>query len=135
MNADRRPLSGSTDGRPIKIAATGSPGTTIHTAVAGSTTGGPGTTGDEIWLWVANSSGAAATLTVQWGGTTSPDDQIVTAYSIAANSGPIAIASGLYLRNGLVVKAYSGTANVLIMYGYVNRLTRTFYSGKVGGPS
>jgi len=46
----KRKLSGSTDGKPIKVVATATAGTTIHTAVAGTTAG----TFDEIWLYAYN---------------------------------------------------------------------------------
>jgi hypothetical protein len=42
-------LSGSTDGRMIKVAATATAGTTIHTGSATATTF------DEIWLYAVNS--------------------------------------------------------------------------------
>ena len=41
----KRLLSGSTNGRPIKVAATATPGTTIHTAVTGTTDF------DEVWIY------------------------------------------------------------------------------------
>lgn len=110
-------LSGSTSGKPIPVAATASPGTLIHTGVSGSTDF------DELWLWVSNVTGTSATLTLQWGGTTDPGDMTVKAYSIAPNSAPIAIASGLALNGGLVVRAFSGTGSALNIYGYANRIT------------
>ena len=193
-------LSGSTDGRPIKVAATASSGTTIHT---GSSTA---TTYDEIWLyaqlnnpfsaaltvsnkaltsnvatittsaahglfvgdtvkitsvdntfngtWViatvpstttftfartaTNVTSAASTgsvyplataanqqvrLTVQWGGTTSVDDDIT--YYVQNQSGLFLIAPGLLLKGNatpLVVRAYADVANVVVLTGYVNRI-------------
>src|SRR5512139_1683053 len=70
--AVKRKLSGSTDGRGIKVVATASAGTTIHTAVAGTTAG----TFDEIWLYAYNSDSVARLLTIEFGGTTAPDDNI-----------------------------------------------------------
>lgn len=110
------PLSGSTDGRPIKVAATSSPGTTIHTALSSAT----GV--DTVYLWAANTSASAATLTIQWGGTTDPDDAHPKGYSLSANGVPTLVASGAALRNGLVIKAFSGTANVITITGYVRRI-------------
>lgn len=110
------PLSGSTNGRPIPIAATSTPGTTIHTAISG-------TTGfDEIYLWVTNTSGSAVALTVEFGGVTNPDDHLVDAYSIPANSLPIPIALGQRLQGGVLVKAFAGTTGVLVATGYYNRV-------------
>ena len=68
MTIARQLLSGSTNGRGVKVAATATPGTLIHTAHATSL--------DEVWLWCVNSDSAACKLTVEFGGTTSPDDLI-----------------------------------------------------------
>jgi hypothetical protein len=110
------PLSGSTNGRPISITATATPGTIIHTAVSG-------TAGfDELFVWVSNTSGSAVTLTVEWGGTSDPADHLVKAYSIAANSLPIPIALGQRVQGGVVVRAFASTTAVLNATGYYNRV-------------
>ena len=112
----RQLLSGSTNGLVIPVAATATPGTTIHTALAG-------TTGfDEVYLWVTNVTGSAATLTIEFGGVTDPGNHITKALSIPANSPPISILTGQVLQNGLIVKAFSGTASALNISGYVNRI-------------
>lgn len=111
-------LSGSTDGRAIKVAATATPGTTIHTGSATATTY------DEIWLYAVNSDTTARKLTIEWGGTTSPDDLIEL--TIAAESGLVLVSPGLVLKgNGtpLVVKAFCATADVVTIHGYVNQIT------------
>mgnify|MGYP001614490575 FL=1 len=110
-------LSGSTSGRPIPVAAVATPGTLIHTAVAGATSF------NEIYAWAANVTAAAATLTVEWGGVTDPGDHMVKTYSIPANSPPFPIATGQVLNGGLVMRAFSGTASALNIVGYVNRIT------------
>lgn len=112
----RQLLSGSTNGRAIPVAATATPGTLVHTAQSG-------TSGfDEVYLWASNVTAAAATLTVEWGGVTDPGDHIVKSYSIPANSPPIPIVTGQVLQNGLVVRAFSGTASAINVAGYVNRI-------------
>ena len=113
----KRKLSGSTDGLPIKVVATATAGTTIHTAVAGTTAG----TFDEIWLFAFNSHTASVTLTIEYGGATAPDQNIVSTW--ASNSGLQLIVPGLILQNGLVVKAFAGTANVVTISGFVNTIT------------
>jgi hypothetical protein len=110
-------LSGSTNGKQIVVAATATPGTLIHTAVSGTASF------DELHLWVSNVTGAAATLTLEWGGTTDPGNLLVKAYSIPANSGPVKVAFGFVLNNALVVRAFSGTASALNITGYVNQIT------------
>ncbi len=109
-------LSGSTNGRAIPVAATATPGTAVHTAVAGTSSF------DELYLWASNVTGSAATLTIEWGGVTDPGDHLVKAVSIPANSPPIPIATGQVLNNGLLVKAFSGTTNAINLTGYVNRI-------------
>ena len=106
-------LSGSTDGKQIKVAATSTPGTTIHTADS--------TALDEIWLYCVNSSTSAVKLTVEWGEATAPDGNIEV--TVAAESGYLLVVPGCILTNSLVVKAFAGTTNVLLINGFVNRIT------------
>lgn len=111
-------LSGSTDGKAIKVAATATAGTTIHT---GSTTT---TTLDEVWLYAVNTSASDVKLTIEWGGTASPDDHIE--YTVKAENGLYLIVPGLILKGNataLVVRAFAATANVICISGYVNRIT------------
>ena len=105
-------LSGSTSGKQIKVAATATAGTTIHTAHATSL--------DEIWLWAVNSSPTAVKITVEWGEATAPDGNIEV--TIPGESGYLMVVPGLVLTGSLVVKAFAGTANVLLVNGYVNRI-------------
>ena len=106
-------LSGSTSGKQIKIAATATAGTTIHTAHATSL--------DEIWLWAVNSSTTAVKLTVEWGEATAPDGNIEV--TIPGESGYLMVVPGLVLTGSLVVKAFAGTTNVILVNGYVNRIS------------
>lgn len=118
-------LSGSTDGKPIKIAAAGSPGTTVHTATS-SATPGAGGTWDEIWLWCYSSvtvtdAAGSFLVRVQWGGTTSPDNLIEI--TVPNQCGAFLLVAGLLLQNSAVVKVYSGVANKTTIMGFVNRIT------------
>jgi hypothetical protein len=111
-------LSGSTDGKLIKVAATATAGTTIHT---GSSTA---TTYDEIWLYAVNSDATDRKLTIEFGGTSSPDDLIEQ--TITAESGLLLVVPGLVIKGNataLVVRAFAATANVVMVGGYVNRIT------------
>jgi hypothetical protein len=108
-------LSGSTDGKGIKVVATATAGTTIHT---GSTTAA---TLHEVWLYAVNSSGTDVKLTIEWGEATAPDGNIE--YTVKAENGLYLIVPGLILKGNataLVVKAFAGTANVIVIHGYVN---------------
>lgn len=107
-------LSGSTSGKPIPVAATATPGTTIHTVASA-----PGY--DAVFLFASNVTAGAATLTVEFGGTSDPGDHLVKAYSVAANSAPVPIATGQQLTGGLVIKAFSGTASAINITGYALR--------------
>lgn len=111
-------LSGSTDGKMIKVVATATTGTTIHTATS-STTNPDGF--DEVWLWAVNSDTTPRKLTIEWGGTTSPDCLIEV--TIPAESGLVQIVPGLILQNSLVVTAFAASANVVMIGGYVIRST------------
>ena len=108
-------LSGSTHGAPIKVAATSTPGTTIHTAT--SSAGNPNYAMDLVTLYVSNTHTAAVNLTIEYGGTTDPDHLILDAVPIPINTRPIQICFDFPLRNGLVIKAFASTANVLLIYG------------------
>ncbi len=108
-------LSGSTNGRNVKVVATATPGTLLHTAT--STSGEI----DEVWLWATNSDTVSRKLTIEFGGTTSPDDTIEV--TIPAESGPFLVVPGLPLAGGLVVRGFAATASVVLVSGYVNRYT------------
>lgn len=108
-------LSGSTNGKQVKVVATATAGTTIHTAVSGTSDF------DEIWLYAVNSDTTARKLTIEWGEATAPDGSIEV--TIAPEDGYVLIVPGLVLQNSLVVKAFAATANVILINGYVNRIT------------
>lgn len=113
---NKNKLSGSTNGRGVKVVATSSTGTTIHTAVAGTTAN----TWDEIWMWAVNSDTTARKLTIEFGSTSSPDDLIEV--TIPAESGLFLVVPGLVLQNGTVVTAFCASANVVMIHGYVNEV-------------
>ena len=112
-------LSGSTDGRPVLVAATATAGTVIHT---GSSTA---TTYDEIWLYAINTHSADVKLTVEWGGVTSPNDLIEQ--TITTEAGLTLVAPGLLIKGNastaLIVRAFAATTNVISIHGYVNQIT------------
>lgn len=115
--AKKRLLSGSTDGKPIKVVATATAGTLVHTAVAGTT---PGTV-DEVWLWAHNGGTVGVTLTIEYGGATSPDSLITI--DLVQRSGLVPILPGLVLQNGLTVRVFASVANVVNVAGFVNAIT------------
>ena len=108
-------LSASTNGRQIKVAATATAGTLLHTAIAGTANI------DEVFVWAFNSDTVARKLTVEFGGVAVPDDLIEV--SIPAESGLTLVVPGLPLQNSLVVRAFAAAANVVCIGGYINRIT------------
>lgn len=114
--AKKRLLSGSSDGKPIKVVATATAGTLIHTAVAGQVAG----TYEEVWLWAQNNHTADVVLTIEFGSADAEDNIIVT---IPFRAGLIPIVPGFPLQNGATVKAFSATADVISIHGFVNAIT------------
>jgi len=114
-------LSGSSQGKAIKIAATtsGSNGTTLHA------TGTSSSIIDELWLYAYNSSSSAVTLTIQWGGITAVDNEFKI--TIPPTTGLTLVVPGLILTGdgttATTTRAYAGTTNVITISGYVNRIS------------
>ena len=113
-----QPAGTTGTGLAIKVAATATAGTAIHTASATATTI------DEIWLYAVNTSASAVKLTIEWGEATAPDGNIEL--TVAAESGLVLVSPGLLLQGNAsakVVKAFAATTNVITIHGYVNRIT------------
>ena len=109
-------LSGTAaNGRNIKVTTTATAGNTIHTAVSGTSDM------DEIWGYACNTDSSARVITIEYGGVASPDD--LTEIELAADSGWVLVVPGLLLQNSLVVKIFAAAANVVMVNGYVNRIT------------
>lgn len=111
-------LSGSTGGKQIKVAATATAGTTIHT------TGTSSSVLDEVWIYATNSHTSNVELTIEWGGTTSPDD--LMALTVPARAGDTLVIAGRILSGdgsaGRVIRAFAATADKILIAGYVNRI-------------
>lgn len=113
-----QPAGTTGTGLGVKVAATATAGTAVHTA---STTS---TTIDEIWLYAVNTSTSAVKLTIEWGETTAPDGNIEV--TILPEAGLVTVIPGLLLQGNAtakVVRAFAGTANVIVVHGFVNRIT------------
>ena len=107
------PLSASTNGKGVLVAATASTGTTIHTAVSGTSAW------DEVWLYATNNDTASHNLTLQWGSTSAQDN---IQLAVPAQSGMTLVIPGFILQNGLVIYAFSDAANKITIQGYANRI-------------
>lgn len=111
-------LSSSTDGLPILLANTATPGTAIHTASSNTSVL------DEIWIYAMNTDIDQRKLTIEFGGTTSPDHLFEV--TVQPESGLVLVVPGLILKGNatpLVVRAFAATANVVTISGYVNRIS------------
>ena len=107
----REELTGAADGVPVVVAGILiSTGTLIHTAHA--------TAQDCLFLKASNTSATIPQiLKLQWGGITSAFD---LTHTIPVSS-TIVISVGDFLTNSLVLRAYSTTASVVNIVGYVDR--------------
>lgn len=108
-------LSGSTNGRPINVAANATPGTSIHASITSTSAF------DEIYAWATNVTSSAATLYVEWGATGSTQ-ALVQAYSISANSAPVPIATGQVLNGNVSAAAFCSATSAINITGFVNRI-------------
>lgn len=113
------PFSASTQGKPIKVVATATAGTTIHV------TGTSATVIDRVYLFAFNSDTADRTLTLEFGGVTAPDQNIVLV--IPFKSGLVLVVDGLPLLGngsvGLTIGAFASVANVVTISGYILRIS------------
>jgi len=112
-------LSQSTNGKQIKVVQIVTAGTTIHE------TGTSASILDEVWIYAVNSSASSVKLTIEWGEATAPDGNIEV--TVLPEAGLVTIIPGLVLSGTgsalTAVKAFAGTANVIMLSGYVNRIT------------
>ena len=109
-------LSWSTNWKSIKVTATATLWTTIHTAVSWTTNY------DEVWLYATNTSTTNVNLTIEYWGATSPDNLFIT--TIPAYS-TILVTPWLLLNNWLVITAFAGTANVININWYTHNITNS----------
>ena len=105
--------SGGVNGLPILVVPTATPGTVFHLSHA--------TDLDEIWLWAINTDATDRKLTVEFGGVASPKDLIEK--TIVAEDGPQLIVPGIPVTGTVTVAAFAAAANLITMFGYVNRIT------------
>ena len=113
-----QPAGTTGTGLGIKVAATATAGTDIHTA------SDTATTIDEIWLYAVNSSASSVKLTIEWGEATAPDGNIEV--TVLPEAGLVTVIPGLLIKGNateLEVRAFAATANVICIHGFVNQIT------------
>lgn len=111
------PLSGSNDGGVIKISASSTPGTTIHTATSSAGIDNA----DEVYLYASTTTNAAVSMAIHLGNQTDEQNPILVRVPAAYN-GPICVLPGVPVRNSIVVQATAVTANRIVVFGWVNRI-------------
>jgi len=99
----------------IKVVATATAGTILHTAVSGTDDF------DEISIWAMNSDGSNRLLTIEVGGVTDPDDLIEQTMTTIAGLEVVVPKGALRLNGGVVVRAFAAAANVIVCMVAVNR--------------
>lgn len=105
-------ISGSTNGRGIKVDSTTTSGATaLHTAVSGTASI------DYVTLSVCNTHTSSVVLTIEFGGTTDPDDHIEV--SVGSQRGLQVVCDRMPINNGLAITAYASVADVIVVFGEV----------------
>ncbi len=112
-------LSGSTNGKPIKVAATATTGTLLHTAVSGSSNI------DFVDVYAdTDDSSTDITLTFEIGGVTDPDNLLKV---LVPKRGVDGDGRRLVLRqpmqNGDTLRAFASVANKIKITGEVTTYT------------
>jgi hypothetical protein len=111
----RQLLSASVDGELVAVAAIATPGTLVHTALAG-------TSGfDEVYLWATNIDSQPHQVTIEWGAAGAAN-HLVDTFTLPAHSPPVPLITGQVLRNAKTVAVFADAANVVNVSGYVNRI-------------
>lgn len=113
-----QPAGTTGTGLGIKVAATATAGTALHTASTVSTTI------DEIWLYAVNAHTSSIKLTIEWGSATDPDGHIEV--TVLPEAGLLMVVPGLLLQGNAtakVVRAFAATADKIVIHGFVNRIT------------
>lgn len=113
MTISELQLSGSTDGRNIKVVAIATAGTLVHTAHATSL--------DKLWLYAVNTDTTDRKLTIEAGGVSDPDDLIEAI--IPAEDGPYLIVPGIPYSGSVVIRAFAAAASVINVFGHVTRIS------------
>ena len=119
MLVSKTVFSESDRGRAIKVVATASSGDTIHTGPPDDKLH------DEVWLWAFNSDTSDRLLTLQFGGTTDPDDNLEM--NIPSQDGLVIVTPGLPLQGdgtAKIIRAFASLTNVIMIYGYINKISQ-----------
>jgi len=105
----------SSDGRPIAIAATSTPGTTLHDSVIGTAHL------DEVFIYVCNTTAADITVTLEIEGTAAANQVVDT---IPAKAGFVLLLPGMRCQDTTNIDCFASAVgcNALVL---VNRILLT----------
>lgn len=99
-------LSESTNGKPILIIDSASPGQIIHRASQSINIEMP-------YIYALNSNAfGVATITLEWGGTEASNR---ISMHVDPRAGSILLSDGFPINNGTIIRAYSDTSNVSVL--------------------
>lgn len=118
VNYTAMTLSAATNGLPIKIIATATAGTTIHTATTSDMAEGC----DEVWLFAGSIHSAAVNGTLHFSNDFA-GDRAINFRVPAAYHGPITILAGHRVCDGVVLSATASVAERIVLWGNVNRIS------------
>ena len=111
-------LSGSSQGTPIQIVATATPGTTLHT------TGTSATVIDEVWIYATNNDTVQRNIIIEYGGSGTASEISV---GVPSKSGLTIVLPGTIFTGtgvaGNTIRGYASATNVINVIGYINRMT------------
>ena len=117
VNYTATTLSAATNGRLIKITATATPGTTIHTATSFDAPEGV----DEVWLNAGSTSGSPINGTIHIN--SANDSESINFRVPAAYNGPIMVLGGHRVCDGVVITATASVTERIAIWGNVNRIS------------
>ena len=109
-------LSWSVDGKAIKVVATATAGTLIHTWPTNTSVL------QEIWIWAQNNHTADVVLTIEWWDANTDNNIIKT---IPFKAGEQMIIPWFIIRwnaTPLTVKAFAATTNVIMIQWFINEI-------------
>lgn len=112
-NTAKQIPTGSTNGIPVKLTGTSSGG-----AVTWHTCTNTASTFDQVWLSCYNTDTVDRALSLSLGDTTDP----ITINIPSKASSVLCVGGGLF-NGGVVISAWGAAANVLFLYGDINRIT------------
>jgi hypothetical protein len=96
--------SASTGGTMIAVAATSSPGTTLHTVPSS------GLQYQRVKIWACNIDTVNRLLTIEFGGTATKDKIVI---SMGPQRGLVLVVPDLKLAAGTIVRAFAAATNII----------------------